>query len=114
MKTIFITGSSSGIGQATAYAFAKVGYDVILSYHSSKKEGEETERECKKLGATETLLLNLDVLNDKSIKSAFDTIKKKFGKIDVVVNKAGVAVYKPFIKQAYKEIESELRTNLEA
>ena len=77
-KTVLITGSSSGIGQATAYEFAKAGWNVIVTYHSSKKSGLETERECKRLGSESTLLLHLDVLKESSIKSAFAAIKKKF------------------------------------
>ena len=116
MKTgvAFITGSSSGIGQATAYAFAKAGYDMILTYHSSKQDGEQTEKECKRLGADQTLLLKLDILNDKSIKVAAQAIKKKFGKIDVLVNNAGVLVWKELRKQDNKDIELQVRTDLES
>jgi 3-oxoacyl-[acyl-carrier protein] reductase len=114
VKTIFITGSSSGIGKAIAYSFAKEGWNIISTYHSNKNEGKSTEKECSNLGAASTLLLKLDVLSDKSIKDAFKAIKKKYKTIDVLVNNAGVIVYEPFKEYKYKDIEWELRTDLEA
>ena len=113
-KTILITGSSSGIGQATAYVFAKDGWNIIITYRSSKKDGELTKKECEKLGAASVLLLSLDVNDDTSIKSALSEIKRKHKTIDVLVNNAGVLLWKSTTEHSFKEIETELRTNLES
>lgn len=112
-KAVFITGSSSGIGQATAHAFAKQGWNVIITYLSSEKTGKKVEKECKELGAESTLLVELDVTKDSSIKSAFNKIKKRYGKIDCLINNAGIVIWKPFSKYTNKDIENELRINLE-
>jgi NAD(P)-dependent dehydrogenase (short-subunit alcohol dehydrogenase family) len=112
-KVVMITGSATGIGQATAYAFAKAGYDVIVTHYNQQKEGNETVKLCLKFGAPSALLVSLDITSEKSIKAALTAVKKKYGKIDVLVNNAGVLVFKPFIEQTTKDIEFQVRTNLE-
>ena len=61
-KAVLITGSSRGIGKATALAFIKAGSKVILTYNTNKKEGEATLKECKKSG--EAHLVHFDTLDD--------------------------------------------------
>ncbi len=112
-KTVFITGTSSGIGRATAFKFASAGVGLVLTYHKKKREGEKTERKCLDLGAKDTLLLHLDVTNDKSISDAVKQTRKKYGGIDILINNAGTGVVKPFVDNSAEEIEHQLRTNLE-
>jgi NAD(P)-dependent dehydrogenase (short-subunit alcohol dehydrogenase family) len=112
-NVVFITGSSSGIGQATAYVFANEGWNVVVTYYDSKKDGEKTVEECLERGATSVMLIHLDLLDDKNIKDALDSIKKKYGQIDVLVNNAGVFLEKQFKKSSFTEIEKEIRTNFE-
>ena len=112
-KTVFITGTSSGIGKETAFRFASTGARVVLTYHKKKKEGRRTEKHCVELGADDTLLLHLDVMNDKSIADAIKQTRKKYGNIDILINNAGTGVVKPFKDNSTNEIEQQLRTNLE-
>jgi 3-oxoacyl-[acyl-carrier protein] reductase len=71
MKIAFVTGSSIGIGAETAKLFAKNGYNIVATYYKDKENGEDTARECRKLGA-EVLLLKLNVMDDDSIKPPLD------------------------------------------
>ena len=113
-KTVFITGSSSGIGKETAYLFSEAGWNIILTYYGpNKKEGEQVKKECERLGADSVLLLKLDLMKDASIKSSVAAAKKKYGKIDVLINNAGILVQKPLARQTPKEIELQIRTNFE-
>lgn len=112
-KVIFITGSSIGIGRATAFEFAKEGAKLILTYKSSKKAAEKVVKKCRELGSPDVLLLKLDVMDNDSIKKSVEEVKKHFGKIDILVNNAGYLVWKPLIKQTLEEIETCIRTNLE-
>jgi NAD(P)-dependent dehydrogenase (short-subunit alcohol dehydrogenase family) len=112
-KTIFISGASSGIGQETAYRFAAAGSDIVLTYNRHKKDGEQTRERCLASGSQEVLLIKLDVMDNKSIASAVKQTRKVFGNIDILINNAGTGVVKPFDDSTLKDIEQQLRTNLE-
>jgi NAD(P)-dependent dehydrogenase (short-subunit alcohol dehydrogenase family) len=110
---VLITGASSGIGRETAFRFAREGWNVILTYNKGRARGEAARKRCVGLGAEDTLLINLDVADGKSVNAALKKVKAGFGKIDVLVNNAGYALFMPFLKQRAADIERQLRTNLE-
>lgn len=112
-QVVLITGSSSGIGRETAYRFAKEGASVVLTYYRGKTRGEAAQRRCRSLGAKDTLLLNLDVTSNISIKKALGAVKRKHGRIDFLINNAGTGAFIPFRKQTAIVIERQIRTNLE-
>lgn len=112
-KVVLITGSSNGIGRETAFKFASENAKVILTYCNDRQGGQNTEKRCRELGASETLLIKLDLRDNKSIATAVDRVVKKFGNIDILINNAGVAVWKPLQKQTLADIEDQIRTNLE-
>jgi len=112
-KVVVITGSSIGIGRETAYKFSKEGSKVIITYYKDKKEAIKTGEKCKKLGASDVLVINLNVMDKKSIKDVVAKIVKKFGKISILVNNAGILSWKNLDKQSENEIEYQIRTNLE-
>jgi 3-oxoacyl-[acyl-carrier protein] reductase len=112
-KVVLITGSSKGIGRDTAFKFASEKAKVVLTYCNDRPGGQNTENRCKELGAAETLLIKLDLRDDKSIANAVDKVVNTFGKIDVLINNAGVAVWKPLKEQDLADIENQIRTNLE-
>lgn len=112
-QVVLITGSSSGIGRETACRFASEGARLVLTYYKGKRRGEAAVRKCKRLGAGDTLLTYLNVMDNKSIASALRKVKKKYGKIDFLINNAGTGIFAPFRKQTVKHIENQIRTNLE-
>jgi 3-oxoacyl-[acyl-carrier protein] reductase len=112
-KVVLITGSSKGIGRETAFKFASEKAKVVLTYCNDRPGGQNTEKRCKELGAAETLLIKLDLRDDKSIANAVDKVVNTFGKIDVLISNAGVAVWKPLKEQDLADIENQIRTNLE-
>jgi len=85
-KTIFITGTSTGLGKLTAIHFAKLGWNVAATMRTPEKERELTAYENIKL-------FKLDVTNRAEVNVAVDDAIAAFGKIDVVVNNAGMGVY---------------------
>jgi len=111
--TVLITGSSSGIGRKTAYRFAREKSTVILSYYRGKTRGRRAEERCRRLGAKDTLLLHLDVTDRRSVAAARARVLRKLGKIDFLINNAGVLTFTPFRRQTPRQIERQLRTNLE-
>jgi len=85
-KTILITGSSSGIGKATAKLFHEKGWNVVATMRTPNKETELTALD-------NVLVTRLDVLDSDSITNAVELGIEKFGKIDVLLNNAGYGAY---------------------
>lgn len=112
-KVVFITGASNGIGKAAAVLFAKAGARLALTYHIDEAAGRKTAEECRSLGAAEVILLQLDITANASIENAVEKIAGAFRHIDVLVNNAGVIVYKNTRDQSLTEIEYQTRVNLE-
>ncbi len=105
MKTIVITGSSSGIGKAAVFAFAQAGWKVAATMRSPEKEKDFS-------ALNNVKCYQLDVTDTKSIASALQTIKNDFGKIDVVVNNAGYGVDGVFEAMSDEVIEKQFDTNV--
>lgn len=112
-RTVLITGSSSGIGRETAYRFAREGDEVVLTYHLGAVRGRAAERRCRDLGAGRTLLLHLDVRDEASVDAAAGRVARAFGRIDFLINNAGVGKFGRFKAQTRADIERQVRTNLE-
>jgi len=88
-KVVWITGASSGIGEALTYEFAGQRAKIIVS-SNQQKELERVKTECEKLGA-ECYVQMLDVTEIDKMQSITDELINKFGKIDVLVNNAGIS-----------------------
>lgn len=112
-KIILITGSSKGIGEAIAYAFSKEGAKVIITYNTDSQSAEKVGQKCRQLGATDVLILTLNIKDNESIKNVVSEVEKKFGHIDFLINNAGVISWEKFDKETFEEIENQVRTNLE-
>ena len=93
-RVALITGSASGIGKASALAFSRGGYDVIINYSKSEDRAKETVKLCEELGAT-ALLVKCDVTDDVDVLSMIDTCKSYYGRLDVLINNAGTTVKTP-------------------
>jgi NAD(P)-dependent dehydrogenase (short-subunit alcohol dehydrogenase family) len=104
-KTILITGTSSGIGKATVFEFAKMGWNVIATQRHPENEFDFKDLPNVKMYA-------LDVTNLESIKNAISLAEKDFGKIDVVVNNAGYGVDGAFEAMSDDIIEKQFNTNV--
>ncbi|MEM4240218.1 MAG: SDR family oxidoreductase [Candidatus Woesearchaeota archaeon] len=109
-KVVLITGSSSGIGKETAILCAKKGAKVVVTYLAGKKDGENVLNECKK--HSDAMLVRLDISKESSISKAVRAVLKKFGRIDVLDNNAGVIKWEYFRKQKPKDIEAQVEVNL--
>jgi glucose 1-dehydrogenase len=88
-KVALITGSDSGIGQATAVEFAKEGADVIICYHSDKEGAEQTLQEVTKHNR-KGAVYQVDISDEQAVAHLFAQAIKEFGAIDILVNNAAV------------------------
>jgi 3-hydroxy acid dehydrogenase / malonic semialdehyde reductase len=89
-KTAFITGASSGIGEATAYAFARDGARLLLAARR-KERLDALETELLKAGAAEVHSIQLDVRNREEVESAITGLPAEWQAIDILVNNAGLS-----------------------
>lgn len=105
MKTIVITGSSSGIGKATAKYFANKGWRVAATMRSPEKE--------KDLNDTNNITVyQLDVTDQVSIDRATEKIISDFSTVDVVLNNAGYGLFGPFEAASDKQIRYQFDVNV--
>jgi len=88
-KVVWITGASSGIGEALTYEFALQGAKLIIS-SNQQKELDNVKLNCEKLGS-ECFIQFLDVTEIEKMQTITDDLISKFGKIDVLVNNAGIS-----------------------
>jgi 3-oxoacyl-[acyl-carrier protein] reductase len=112
-KIVFITGASLGIGTETAFKFAEEGCKLAITYYKDKEKAIEVGERCKKLGASDVLVLHLDIMNNESVTGAVRQVVDHYREISVLINNAGVIVWKQLKDQSFEEIESQIRTNLE-
>ncbi len=112
-KVVVITGGSNGIGRETAFLFAKEGCKLVITYNKGEKEAKETAKKCIEFGSPGVLVVKLDLTKNEDIKKAVKQIIDKYGRIDILDNNAGVISWKPLEKQDYKDIEYQIRVNLE-
>ena len=110
-KTVFVTGGSRGIGKEVALKFAEDGYDVILNYVSDKTDVDGLTKELKDKGA-ESLILKADVSNAEEVENVVKQAIEKFGKIDVLVNNAGITKDNLLMRMSEEEFDKVLEINL--
>lgn len=111
-KVVLITGASRGIGRATAIYFAGKGFDVAINYNNNYDAAKEVNEIIKDKYKVETLLVKADISNKEQVKEMVDKIISKFGKIDVLVNNAGIDISNCFEKKDVEDWKKTIEVNL--
>lgn len=106
-----VTGGSRGIGRACVMALAESGYDVVFSYHSNKQAASEVENNIKVLGG-KGLAVQADSANPVEAQMLIDTTQQEFGKIDALVNNAGITRDGLLIRMSDDDWTDVIQTNL--
>lgn len=88
-KTAVITGSDSGIGQASAIEFAKEGADVAITYHTDLEGAEHTLGKVENSGR-KGIIIQLDTSSEEEVEQMFDQVMDEFGTVDILMNNAGI------------------------
>lgn len=109
MKTVIVTGASSGIGFAIASAYLARGFNVVANARSQ----QDLESAAKKLGSPDNLLMVAgDISQPETASKLFSQAEKRFGCVDVLVNNAGVFISKPIEDYVENDIDTMLAVNL--
>lgn len=107
-----ITGSDSGIGRATAIAFAKEGANIVITYHKDHEGAEETKKAVENEGQR-AIVVNLDQKNPQDVERIFKEAQEKLGVPTILVNNAGRDSTGKNVKDMpIEEWDDEIRTNL--
>ncbi len=110
-KVALITGGSRGIGKKVAEEFAKNGYNLVINYVSDNTNLEGLEKEFKNLGA-KVLFIKTDVTNYEACGEMVNKAIETFGKIDVLVNNAGITKDSLLIRMKEEDFDKVININL--
>lgn len=111
-RSIFITGATSGIGEAIAHAFAKNGDNVILTGRRKERLASVKESLEKEYGVT-AWVYQLDVTKADMVEAVCQKVIEEVGQVDVLVNNAGLALgLEPFQEYAVEDMLTMLDTNV--
>ena len=106
MKNVLITGGSRGIGKECVYTFVREGYRVFFNYNKSEEEAEKIKNE------TGAIPVKADVSKSAEVKRMSEYINDNYGKIDVVINNAGVSQIKLFTDITENDWDMIFDTNI--
>ncbi len=93
-KAAVVTGSAVGVGRAVVLDLARRGCNVVINYSRSREDAEATAAEAEKLGVR-ALCLKADVREESEVRSMITEAVRDFGRLDVLVNNAGVTRFIP-------------------
>ncbi len=110
-KSALITGGVRGIGKAIAREFCKNGCNVMICYRSNETAAQETLEELKEFG-TQVILLKGDVADSFHSEEAVSRAKEAFGRLDVLVNNAGITNDKLIMRMSAEDFDKVIQTNL--
>src|SRR5271156_5411699 len=109
-KSVLVTGASSGIGHDVAMAFGAQGARVAILARR-RLHLNELAKKIEKAGG-KALALDCDVTDRARVFSAVDQVKESFGKIDILINSAGLLISDPFERMRPEDLEKMMAVNL--
>ena len=110
-KVALVTGSTRGIGRATAEKLAQAGASVIITGRSEDR-ALEVAKEIKEKTGSETFAVGMDLGIKESVEKAFEKIANRFGSVDILVNNAGMNRDTLFLRMKLEDWEEIIRVNL--
>ncbi len=111
MSTAIVTGGAKGIGRAIVKELANKGINVVANYNTSEKQARELKEELQEQGHN-IEIYKADVSKKEEVKNLVEYAKKAYGDIDILINNAGIDLWKMFIDTTEEEWNTILQTNL--
>ena len=110
-KLALVTGGSRGIGRACALRLAKEGFDVVINYAGNEEAANKTVEDIKALGV-QAEAYKFDISDNAATTEAINKIVEKYGRIDVLVNNAGITRDGLFMRMSKENWDAVINTNL--
>jgi NAD(P)-dependent dehydrogenase (short-subunit alcohol dehydrogenase family) len=107
-KTVVVTGGAGQLGSSICSHFDKLKNNTVMADLDIKI----CKKRINELGLKNTTPIQLDVTNIDSIEAAFKQVVEKFGRIDVLINNAGIGVFTPFEDRTFEEFDKVMKVNL--
>lgn len=111
-KIAIVTGSSLGIGRAIALAFGREGAAVTVDYRKHEDEAREVVEEIESLGSRRALAVQADVTKPGDVENLVRKTVEEFGRLDVMVNNAGMEQKMPFLETPFEVWEKAIAVDL--
>lgn len=112
-KVAIVTGGNSGIGAAIVLGLAKEGANIVIDFHSHPEATDELERQISALG-DQAIGVKADVSKLDQLQNLIDTAVKKFGRLDIMVNNAGVETRTSILDTTEDQYEKVMEVNLKS
>ena len=112
-RVVLVTGASKGIGAGIAVEAARKGAHVIINYYSDQQGAEDTSEKVRALGC-KSLIIKGDVSQKSDVDAIVAGSLDVLGRIDVLVNNAGIALWKPFLELDEENWDRTLAVNLKS
>lgn len=112
-KVAIVTGASRGIGRAIVQELAKQGCQIAFNYNKSAEAAEELKKECE-ASDRQVLAYQLDVANFAAVQEMVKDVKSKLGRIDFLINNAGITNDKLLMRMKEEDWDSVIDTNLKS
>lgn len=111
-KCVIVTGSSRGIGSATIKEFAKNNYNVVINYLNSEQLAKNLKNEVEQLYNIKALIVKADISKEEDVKKMLKLTIDEFGRIDCLVNNAGIAIDTTLEEKTVDNFKKIIDTNL--
>ena len=111
-KVVVVTGGTRGIGEAISREFAKNAYDIVINFVNSEEKANNLKKELEEKYSIKVLPVKADISNEEECKILFEKSIHEFGKIDVLVNNAGIVIDKEFEDRTIEDWKKTLDVNL--
>jgi glucose 1-dehydrogenase len=106
-----VTGASKGVGEGIAIALAQAGADVLLNYHGDRTGAEKVSERIRGAGR-KAVIFQADVGNERQVIAMFQHMTEQLGRIDILINNAGLQRNAPFDQMTMDDWQTVIGTNL--
>lgn len=111
-QVVLITGASRGLGASIAREFAKKGANIVLNYKESKRKSYNLKEELEEKYNVQVLVIQADISKEEEIKNMVNKTLETFGRIDCLINNAGIAIDTTYEDKTKENFMKILETNL--